>query len=66
MMNITVGEYTIKRVPPSQTFIVKKGVTEAKFIADPPWPNDLESMSHEEVHAKMEIAFATGTWPFDR
>lgn len=65
-MNITVGDYTIKRQPTGQIFITKKGVVEAKFITNPPWTNDLENMSYEEVHLRMQIAFETGKWPTNR
>ena len=65
-MNITVGEYTIRRELTGQVFIHKKGAALSKFIADPPWPHELQHMTYEEAHIKMQFAFETGVWPTDR
>ena len=65
MINISVGEYQIRRDLAGQTFITKKGVVKATFINNPPSASEINNMSFTTAHAKMQIAFETGKWPSD-
>lgn len=65
-MNISVGDYTIKRELTGQTFIHKKGSSVAKFIKEPPHHSELNAISFKEALRKMQTAYETGKWPIDR
>lgn len=65
-MNITVGDYQIRREPTGQTFIYRKGTTQGSYIANPPSASEIAGMSFETAHTKMQIAYETGEWPTNR
>ena len=65
MINISVGEYQIRRDLAGQTFITKKGVVKATFISNPPYASEIAAISFSSAHTKMQTAFETGKWPSD-
>lgn len=70
MMNISVGDYTIKYTPGIGCTITKKGDSRVTNVdITTVFPNQISSqissLSYDRALFKMQTAYETGKWPTD-